>query len=86
VSGASPDVTKRVVAMLETVYFHHLVPAWSRNLTSKVVRRPKLHITGSGLATALCVVDADALRRPESSVSGAFLESFVVGEVAAGRR
>ncbi len=82
VIGASPDVTKRVIAMLETVYFHHLVPAWSRNLTAKAVRRPKLHIVDSGLATALCGVDAEALRRPENSASGAFLESFVVGEVA----
>lgn len=82
VIGASPDVTKRVVSMLETVYFHYLVPAWSRNLTAKAVRRPKLHITDSGLATALCGVDADALRQPENSASGAFLESFVVGEVA----
>jgi uncharacterized protein len=82
VVGASPDVTKRVVTMLETVYFHYLVPAWSRNLTAKAVRRPKLHLTDSGLAAALCGVDADTLRRPESSVSGAFLESFVVGEVS----
>ncbi len=82
VIGASPDVTKRVITMLETVYFHYLIPAWSRNLTAKAVRRPKLHITDSGLATGLCGVDADGLRRPETSVSGAFLESFVVGEVA----
>lgn len=82
VLGASPDVVTRVVTMLETVYFHHLVPAWSRNLTAKAVRRPKLHITDSGLATALCGLDADALRRPDSAVSGAFLESFVVGELA----
>ncbi len=82
VIGASPDVTKRVITMLETVYFHHLVPAWSRNLTDKAVRRPKLHITDSGLATALCGVNADALGRPENSASGMFLESFVVGEVA----
>jgi uncharacterized protein len=68
--------------MLETVCFQYLVPAWSRNLTAKAVHRPKLHITGSGLAAALFEVDADALRRPESSVSEAFLESFVVGEVA----
>ena len=82
VIGTSPDVTGRVVAMLETVYFHYLVPAWSRNLTAKAVRRPKLHVTDSGLATALSGLDADALRRPDSSVSGAFLESFVVGEIA----
>ena len=82
VIGGSPDVTKRAISLLETVYFHFLVPAWSRNLTAKAVHRPKLHITDSGLATALCGVDADALRRPDSSVSGAFLESFVVGELA----
>jgi uncharacterized protein len=80
--GASPDVVKRVIAMLETVYFHYLVPAWSRNLTAKAIRRPKLHITDSGLATALCGTSADALGKPESSISGAFLESFVVGEIA----
>ena len=33
-----PDVTKRVVAMLETVYFYYRVPAWSRNLTAKAKR------------------------------------------------
>jgi uncharacterized protein len=82
VIGASPDVTRRVITLLETVYFHHLVPAWSRNLTAKAVRRPKLHITDSGLAAALCGVNADALRRPENSASGMFLESFVVGELA----
>jgi uncharacterized protein len=80
--GATPDVVKRVLAMLETVYFHYLVPAWSRNLTAKAIRRPKLHITDSGLATALCGTNADALGKPESSIGGAFLESFVVGEVA----
>lgn len=85
VIGASPDVTKRVISMLETVYFHHLVPAWSRNLTAKAVRRPKLHITDSGLATALCGMKADALRRPENSVSGAFLESWACGRYVSAR-
>ena len=82
VVGASPDVTKRVLSMLETVYFHYRVPAWSRNLTAKGTRRPKLHVTDSGLAAALCGLDADAMRRPEATSSGAFLESFVVGEIA----
>jgi uncharacterized protein len=80
--GASHDVTKRVLSMLETVYFHYRVPAWSRNLTSKAVRSPKFHITDPGLAAALCGLDADGLRRPDSTHSGAFLESFVVGEIA----
>jgi uncharacterized protein len=80
--GASPDVTKRVLTMLETVYFHYLVPAWSRNLTAKAVRKPKIHVTDTGLAAALSGLDADALRRPDATYSGSFLESFVVGEVA----
>jgi uncharacterized protein len=82
VVGASPDVTKRVLTMLETIYFHYRVPAWSRNLTAKAVRSPKLHITDTGLAAALLGVDADMLRRPNAPLSGALLESFVVGELA----
>jgi uncharacterized protein len=82
VVGASPDVIKRVLTMLETVYFHYRVPAWSRNLTSKAVRSPKFHLTDSGLAAALIGVDAAALQRPDEPVSGALLETFVVGELA----
>lgn len=73
---------RRYLPLLETIYLHHLVPAWSRNHTAKVVHRPKLHLVDSGLAAHLLGVDADALARPTASVAGALLESFVAGELA----
>jgi uncharacterized protein len=38
-------------------------------------------VTDSGLAAALCGLGADSLPRPDSTHSGALLESFVVGEI-----
>jgi uncharacterized protein len=80
--GVSGDVMARLLRMLETVYLIHRVPAWSRNLTAKSVRRPKVHVVDSGVAAVLCGVDAERLRRPEATISGALLETFVVGEIA----
>jgi uncharacterized protein len=80
--GCSPEVMTRMLGLLESVYVHYRLPAWSRNLTSKVARKPKIHMTDSGLAAALCGVDAEMLRRPEATVSGAVLETFVVGELS----
>lgn len=80
--GLPAPTLRRYLPLLETVYLHHLVPAWSRNLTAKVVRRPKLHLTDTGLAAYLLGVDADALARPTAAVAGPLLESFVAGELA----
>ena len=78
--GLTPDVMRRLLTMLESVYFHHRLPAWSRNLTAKSVRKPKLHLIDSGLAALLCGADTDRLRRPGDTQSGPLLETFVVGE------
>jgi len=68
--------------LLETVYLTHLVPGWSRNLTSKVKRRPKIYLTDTGMASHLLGVNPDALARPISPVSGPLLETFVLNELA----
>ncbi len=73
---------RRYLPLLETIYLHHLVPAWSRNLTAKVVHRPKLHLIDSGLAAHLVGVDPVGLSRPTSVQAGPLLESFVAGEIA----
>lgn len=73
---------RRYLPLLETIYLHHLVPAWSRNLTAKVVHRPKLHLIDSGLAAHLLGVDPGGLARPTSTQAGPLLESFVAGELA----
>lgn len=66
---------------LQTVFLIHLVPAWSRNLTSKVVRRPKIMLVDSGLAAHLTRVDPTALGDPAAVAAGPLLETFVAMEV-----
>jgi predicted AAA+ superfamily ATPase len=80
--GLPAPTLRRYLPLLETIYLHHVVPAWSRNLTAKVVHRPKLHIIDSGLAAHLVGVDAAALARPTATQAGPLLESFVAGELA----
>ncbi len=68
--------------LLETVYLIHRLPAWSQNLTSKAKRRPKLHLTDTGVGAHMLGVDPSALARPTSPASGLLLETFVVTELA----
>lgn len=68
--------------LLETVYLVHRVPGWSRNLTAKLKRRPKVYLTDTGLASHLIGVNPDALMRPTSTASGPLLETFVLNELA----
>lgn len=67
---------------LETVFLVHRLPAWSRNLTAKIVRRPKLYLSDSGVAAGLLGKEPAALRRPTDPAAGALFETFVVGELA----
>ena len=66
---------------LQMTYLVLLVPAWSRNLSSKIVRRAKLHIAESGLAAYLLGKDPQSLLRPTDPARGQLMESFVVNEL-----
>ncbi|MGH3940119.1 MAG: ATP-binding protein [Pseudonocardiaceae bacterium] len=80
--GIDRGTAQHYVSWLETVFLVHRVPAWSRNLTAKVVRRPKLYLTDTGVACALLGKDATALQRPTDPAAGALFETFVANEVA----
>jgi len=67
---------------LETVFLVHRLPSWSRNPSARTVRRPKIHLSDTGLAASLMGVDAAALSAPTAPARGALLESFVVNEIA----
>lgn len=67
---------------LETVFLVQRLPSWSRNLTARPVRRPKIHVCDTGLACGLLGIDAAGLMPPTSTVTGPLLESFVVNEIA----
>lgn len=78
--GVPTRTTDGYLALLARAFLVHLVPAWSTNLSSKVVRRPKLVMADSGLAAHLIGSDATSLGRPDGPL-GPLLETFVVNEI-----
>lgn len=70
----------RYLALLETVFLVHRLPAWSRNLGQRLVKASKLHLIDTGLACHLLGADARRLSE-DRPLLGKLLESFVVGEL-----
>jgi uncharacterized protein len=68
--------TDGYLALLEAAFLIHRVPAWSTNLSRKVIRRPKLIVSDSGLACHLLGVTAATLDRRGGPL-GPLLETFV---------
>lgn len=82
--GLGRDQTATYLRLLELVYLTFELPAWSTNLTSRVSKRPKLHLVDSGLAAHLQGVTTEQLA-PTDPVGatrfGHLLETFVVTEI-----
>jgi uncharacterized protein len=77
--GLPRSTTDSYLAHLETVFLIQTVPAWSTNLTARVVRRPKLTITDTGLAARLL----GGRLGSDPELAGRLIETFVVGELRA---
>jgi hypothetical protein len=69
------------LARLETAFLLRLVPAWSTNLSAKVVRRPKLFISDVGLAAHLQGATTSTLTRSGPAAIGPLLETLVATEL-----
>jgi predicted AAA+ superfamily ATPase len=79
-AGLPHTTLTRYLALLETVFLVHRLPAWSPNLGKRLVKAPKLHLLDSGLACHLVGADAQRLNG-DRSLLGRMLETFVVGEL-----
>ena len=66
---------------LETIHLVTTVPAWSRNLTRRVKRRPKVFLTDPGLAAWLMGKTPAALESPTDPATGRLVETFVFAEL-----
>ena len=66
---------------LEIVHLVHVLPSWSRNPIAKVVRRPKLHMSDTGIVSGLLNLTPEKLSDYSCPSTGPVLESFVVNEV-----
>lgn len=67
---------------METAFLVHRLPAWSRKVAARTVRRPKLYASDTGLAAAIIGKGPEALARPTDPSTGPLIESFVVAEIA----
>lgn len=77
----SRATTEDYIAYLQMTYLVMTLPAWSRNLTRKITRHPKVHLTDTGLAAHLLGKDPAALARPTDPARGPLVETFVFNEL-----
>jgi hypothetical protein len=68
------------VTLLERVFLIDRLPSWHTNQTSRLVKRPKLHLGDTGVACALLGLDAARLEADRATF-GSMLETFVVQEL-----
>lgn len=81
-AGIDPRTAGSYLSWLATVFLVRRIPMWSRNLSTKQAKSPKLYVTDSGLATHLASKDPAALARPTDTSVGGLVETFVVNEIA----
>lgn len=71
----------RYYPWLETVFLVHRVPSWGRNLTARVVKRPRVYVADTGIAANLMGKESRALQRPTDPAAGPLFETFIVNEL-----
>jgi predicted AAA+ superfamily ATPase len=79
-AGVPASTLGRYIPLLEALFLVWFLPAWSGNLSKRLVKSPKLHVADSGLACHLCGADAERLAG-DPILAGRLLESFVAGEL-----
>ncbi|MEZ2127833.1 MULTISPECIES: ATP-binding protein [unclassified Sinorhizobium] len=76
----SSITAQKYVGILERLYLLKLLPPWSTNSLSRLVKTPKMHFLDSGLLAAVRDDDEELLLRDRGRF-GPLLETFVVSEV-----
>ncbi|MBN2103894.1 ATP-binding protein, partial [bacterium] len=71
---------KRYMTLLETTFLIKPLPAWSANLSKKLVKSPKVMLCDTGLSCYLTGADQQKLTEDPSTV-GSILENFVCMEL-----
>ena len=66
--------------LLERVFLLERLPAWHSNRLSRLVKRPKLHLCDTGIASALLGMDGPALAH-DRALFGQLFETFVLQEL-----
>ena len=70
----------RWLNVLEASAMVFLLPAWSRNIGKRLIKRPKVYFLDSGLASYLIGIESEA-QLSSSPLYGAIYENWVVSEI-----
>ena len=79
--GINGETLRSYLALLETIYLHVRLPAWSTNFTSRAKHHPKVHMVDTGLAANVLGLSAERLSTPTTQMAGPLFETFVVNEL-----
>jgi predicted AAA+ superfamily ATPase len=78
--GLSAVTGRAYLDLLMHVHLVRELPGWTAGISAKAGRRPKIHVTDTGLGAA--AIGHDAQRLARGDLAGLFLESYVVAEIA----
>lgn len=78
--GLNRRTTEKYISLLQNLFLIYRLPAWSKNVTKRLVRRPKLHVSDTGVACAIMRLSASNLRTNLKQF-GALFETFVLQEL-----
>jgi predicted AAA+ superfamily ATPase len=79
-SGLPASTLKRYFALLEATFLVQTLPAWSANLSKRLVKSPKLLLNDSGLIASSLGLSRARLEE-EPRLAGPLLENFVLMEI-----
>ena len=80
-SSAIPQTTlKRYVGLLEAIFMICILPAWSGNLSKRLIKTPKLYLNDTGLLSNLVSFEPDKVLT-DSLSWGRLIENFVLMEL-----
>jgi len=80
-SSAIPQTTlKRYTVLLESIFLIYLLPAWSGNLSKRLIKTPKLYLNDTGILSHLIGFEEDKVFADPNSW-GRLLENFVMMEL-----
>ncbi|MBQ8940678.1 MAG: ATP-binding protein [Firmicutes bacterium] len=78
--GISQPTAERWLSILQTSNIVYLLKPYSKNITKRTVKTPKLYFLDTGLAAYITRWNSpDTLKN--GAMAGAFFESFVIGEI-----
>lgn len=80
-SSAIPQTTlKRYVGLLDAIFMIYILPAWSGNLSKRLIKTPKLYLNDTGLLSHLIGFEPDKILS-DSLSWGRLLENFLLMEL-----